>query len=86
MKQKSLQAPKANESFSQRKSRQNAMATLPVRHEYFQRPPQSDCFSKHTISGISWPFISNCLNWYKADIPLGPAPITQTRFALFISG
>ena len=57
---------------------------LPVSQEYFQSPPQSDCLSKHTISGISLPCSFSLLKWNNTDIPLGPAPITQTRFALDI--
>lgn len=58
---------------------------LPVSSEYFHSPPQLDCFSKQTTSGMSLSRFLSLLKWYKTDIPLGPAPITQTRFPSNIS-
>lgn len=58
---------------------------LPVSSEYFHSPPQLDCFSKQTTSRMSLFCFLSLLKWYKTDMPLGPAPITQTRFPSNIS-
>jgi len=60
------------------------VVSIPVRQVKFHWPPQSDCFSKATMSGTSAPARSADSKARRAAIPDGPAPMTAIRCVLFM--